>query len=296
MRYAADNFFDVELETYAPTLFDSDSIDPQVMDADYVCPHLTSLDRQLTRWDVLGLISKVVTPQIDVDSSVTSNCTWTGSGGDTVTWSKTDSAETIQFRYKGTSYDITPSSTTKKYIYWDLASPTVFSSSDTQSSAVGASKIPLCFNDEGVADPAWGYRLINTKKIIDNAVTDDCSAYTLSGQELSTAGYVTIQSVAFTACGGPVFIHCSTLLLATIGDNSVQARIRRMDNGTGTTLYTTWTAIECPQDWGVAVCLAIKDTPPAGTYTYIFQGLENFNGSKDTYAYNTTLFVQELKK
>jgi len=150
--------------------------------------------------------------------------------------------------------------------------------------------LPLLPNEIGVYPLLMPGICLTVKNI------DDCSAYTLSGQELSTAGYVTIQSVAFTACGGPVFIHCSTLLLATIGDNSVQARIRRMDNGTGTTLYTTWTAIECPQDWGVAVCLAIKDTPPAGAYTYIFQGLENFNGSKDTYAYNTTLFVQELKK
>jgi len=292
-----ENYFNVEVETYDVALFNADNLDPDAPYPDYNWQAPAgALTKPISHDEAVDLSDLLLPPAPDIELPWPSNLNWTGSGGDTVSWSKRDADDPITFRYRGTTYEITPDSTTNKYIYWDLASPTVLSSSNTQSDAMGADKVPSCFNNDGVPDPAWGYRMINTKKVIDNAITDDGAAYTAGGQELTTVELVTIQSVVFAALGGPIFIHCTTLVLATLADNSCQFRISRWTNGGGPVLYEGFIAVLCPQDSGAPVTISIKDSPAAGTYIYKFRALKNADGAKDLYAYNTSMFVQELKK
>ena len=320
MRYAADNFFDVELETYAPTLFDSDSIDPQVMDADYVCPQPQAApDRPMTRWDVLDLISKVVTPQIDVDSPVTSNCTWTGSGGDTVAWSKTDAAEPIIFRYKGTSYEITPDSTTEEFIYWDPNFTTLFKTTNDAATAVTLGKWYMCRNVAGAAYPtvpfpsvhagvlqagtitaAYGQianaaittakiadLAVETLKIKDEAVTVPSSSFVAASISFKV-GWVTTHTLTITSTGSPLLIGFSLVAYPITGIR-LGCRLKRDAN-----VLVTFGPVALWDGTYQPVSFVYADTPAANTYTYTVQCQETVDNTAA--ATNRSMYVIETKK
>jgi len=325
MRHTADNYFDVEFETYDADLHDSDSIDPQVTDADYACPQPPAApERPLTRWDVLDLISKVVTPQIDVDSPATSNCTWTGDDVDTVSWSKTDAAEPIIFRYKGTSYEITPDSTTDEFIYWDPDFTTLFKTTNDAAVAVTLGKWYMCRNVAGVAYPtvpfpsvhagvlqaatitaAYGQiadaaietakikdLAVETLKIKDEAVTVPASVY--------TAGAVNPQTLSFTTSGKSLFIHASfrfTIHWTSSSDTELKwykVQIKRDTTvifDSGNYCKWGWASLDLVDQ----IAFGFTDDVAAGTYTYSIL-LVGLTGDADYGASNFSLFIIETKK
>lgn len=155
MTQSAQNYFDVEFETYDATLFDSDAINPNFNNPDYVWAQpAAALTDPATKQDVLAMIGELLQFQPDIDVPHTSNCTWTGSGGNTVSWSKTDADQDIHFRYKGTSYVIAPDSTTDEFIYWDPAYTTVFRTTNNAAVALAPNMWLMCINTAGVAHPA----------------------------------------------------------------------------------------------------------------------------------------------
>jgi len=314
MKHTVDNYFDVTLETYDATLFDSDSIEPNIDNPVYAWPQPASpIMRPLTVQQLGQLISQRVPPEPDIDIPWPSNLTWTGSGGDTCTWSKTDGDETIQFRYRGTTYDITPDDTTDLFIYWDPNFTTIFKTTNTHSVALAAGNWLMCVNVNGVVYPANAQQLVHgaiiqagtitaayaqigdlavdTLQIQNNAVTLPVSAYT-------AAGWVNgdVQEVEITTTGAPLIIIASVRVRAT-GTAEVLHRpyVVSLKRDAGE-IYTSGTLyVFC---WGTDITgytlttVAYRETPGAGTYTYKL----NLAGYGLVSCAQRFLFVMETKK
>ena len=146
-----DNYFKVTVETYDVDLFDADDIDPSNPNVNYIWAGATpAISTPVTHAELEDLVTQIIPVQPDIDVPWPSNLTWTGSGGDTVTWSKTDAADDITFRYAGESHIIAADSTTNEFIYWDPASPTVFLSTNLLSTASAPGNWVMCVNNDGV--------------------------------------------------------------------------------------------------------------------------------------------------
>ena len=151
LQPTTDNYFQVTVETYDEALFDSDDIDPNNPNVNYVWAGATpGISGPVTRAELDDLVVQIVPPQPDIDVPWPSNLTWTGSGGDTVAWSKTDADDDITFRYAGTTNTIAADSTTNEFIYWNPASPTVFLSTNLLSTATSPGFWLMAINEGGV--------------------------------------------------------------------------------------------------------------------------------------------------
>jgi len=321
MDLRSDNYFDIEVETYDTALFTADDLVPDLPDQNYIWDRPANpLTRPVTRDEVVELIHQVMVPQPDVDAPVTSNCTWTGSGGDTVSWSKTDATEPIIFRYKGTSYEITPDSTTDEFIYWDPAFTTTFRTTNDAAVAVALGKWYMCRNVNGVAYPtipfssvhagvlqvgtitaAYGQianaaittakiadLAVETLKIKDNAVTVPVSAYT-AGSITVFATWLTVQTLEITTTGAPLVISFS--LVGTPGTGMrLECRLRR-----DTTVLVAFGPVALWPDTFQPITFNKEDEPGAGTYTYTVQCKEAVGGNYEHIS-NRTLHVMETKK
>jgi len=310
---AQTNYFDITVETYDTALFTADDLDPNNPDRNYIWSQPASpLQRPITLQEVMDIIAQTVIPQLDVDSPRTSNCTWSGNSVDTVTWAKTDATEPIQFSYKGTTYEITPDSTTDEFIYWDPNFSTTFRTTNNAAVAVTLGKWYMCRNVAGMAYVTIPFSAVHagvlqagtitaalgqiadlavgTLKIQDNAVTFPVSAYT-------EAGWVNgdVQSVSITTTGAPLIIIASCRVkcpgTAEVLFKDYYLKLFRDANeiytsgvlklfvwGEGITGYTLTT-------------VAFRETPGAGTYTYKL----NLSGADMTGA-QRFLFVMETKK
>ena len=303
MRHTVDNYFDVELETYDTDLFASDNFDPNFTNPDYAwLAPASELTKPITKWEVVELISQMLPPQPDIDIPWLSNCDWTGSGGDTVSWAKRNADEPILFRYRGVSYQITPDSTTDEFIYWDPNFTTQFRTTNLAATAFAVGKWVMCRNKAGVAYPATPMQLahagilqagtitaalgqiadatigtakiidlaVQTIKVADNAITIPTTAYT-SGSIAVGTSWVTVQTVTFTSTGNPVLVLGCYVPHFNIGGNTqVQCRIRRdtttiwQTGAVGMTVYYDIDQIHSPH---------VSETPSAGSRTYIMQVL-----------------------
>jgi len=322
MEPRQDNYWDITVETYDVALFTADDIVPDIPDQNYIWDRPANpLTRPVTRAEVIDMIHGVMVPQPDVDSPSTSNCTWTGSGGDTVTWSKTEATEPIIFRYKGTSYEITPDSTTDEFIYWDPAFTTTFRHTNDAAVAVALGKWYMCRNIAGVAYPTVPFPsvhagvlqvgtitaslgqladlvvttgkianlAVSTLKIQDEAVTIPTSAFT-AGSITVGSGWVTIQSLTFTSTGQPVHI-------------SGFANLNRISGAVSSYSYRLYRGETKILDSGNLHIIAnsflptfgISDTPGVGEVTYYFKAV--VAGTDPLWsAINRSLLAIEVKK
>ena len=311
MDLRVDNYFDISVETYDPALFTADDLVPDLPDQNYIWSQPANpLTRPVTRAEVVEIIHQVMVPQPDIDAPFTSNCTWTGSGGDTVSWSKTDATEPIIFRYKGTSYEITPDGTTDAFIYWDPNFTTTFRHTNDAAVAVALGKWYMCRNVAGVAWPTVPFSSVHagvlqagtitaalgqianltvgTLQIQDDAVTLGVSAYTDG-----SGGTGDVQTLEITTTGQPVNI-IGTLKVSG-GPIGGMARTYRVK------LYRDANLIYDSGDL-LMVCflteitahimctIAFRETPAADTYTYKL----NFTGS--CASSKRFLYAQEVKK
>ena len=88
-----------------------------------------------------------------------------------VAWTADNGTLPITVVYRGTSYTITPSHSAKKYIYWKLASPTAFYSTDSEATALAAGNWIMVFNEAGVATLVFGRKLIHGGLIQADTIT-----------------------------------------------------------------------------------------------------------------------------
>lgn len=206
VRAAADNYFDVELETYDTALFDSDGVDPVLTNPDYVFP-VTEIAQPMTRQAVVDVVTaltptvpKAIKPQLF-------NCAWTGDDVDTVGWAKSNPDEPILLTWNGETFEITPDDTTLEYIYWDSTDPLVFQTTAARATAMAAGMYLVCNNKDGVAFPAdmlqaqHGATLqdetVDTLQMHAYAIISSVGAFAEAAFEVGQV-YVTIQSAEFT--------------------------------------------------------------------------------------------------
>jgi len=100
---------------------------------------------------------------LTIDIPLTTNLQWnsdTPSAG-YVSWSKTDGVNPILIRYKGTTYEVAVGNGNNTYIYWDVASPTALQKTNTLTTAIGAGKWVMCYNDGGTADWRTPFRVMH---------------------------------------------------------------------------------------------------------------------------------------
>lgn len=174
MQPTADNFFDATVETYNPTLFAADELDPDNPDKNYIWPEpARPITGPITRAEVTDLIAQLLPPQPNIEIPWPANLTWTGDDVDTVTWSRTDADEPISFRYEGTTYEITPDNTTDKFIYWDPEYNTVFRTTNLASVALDTDHWLMCVNKDGVAFPANAVQLMHAGVLMAGTITAD---------------------------------------------------------------------------------------------------------------------------
>ncbi len=166
-----DNYFDVVVETYDTDLFNADSIDPDNPDINYIWPGaLPDGTPPVVPADLDALVSQLIPTQHDTDIPSLSNCTFTGSGGDTIAWSVTDGDFPITFRYRGVTYEIDPDSSTDEFIYWDPTATTVFLSTNLNTTATDTGHWPVAVNMDGVAHQAVGFQIIHAGLLLAGTI------------------------------------------------------------------------------------------------------------------------------
>jgi len=205
-RRSSELEFELDLIEYNEELYADDQVDPKVPNINTTSSksdHRIMLPAKLKDLKNRNPDVSINAPTVDIPTST--NLAWlnnTPSSG-YITWSPDDPDEPILMNYKGASYEITEGSTDKKYVYWDASNPTEFQSTDTQTDAQGADRFPICLNDKGIADPAWGQRFVNTKKIMDNAITESGYNLTLGEVNIIYKGlegnqWTQLQTISYT--------------------------------------------------------------------------------------------------
>jgi hypothetical protein len=127
--------------------------------------------------------------------------------------------------YKGTTYNITGDSTTDRYIYWQLASPTVFQTSATQP-VLGDDDWMIATYDSsgGTAYPALSNKVVDGYNIVAATVTADKIDVTdLSAINADlgtiTAGSLTSVTVQTAASGKRVVVDGSNNKFSLYNDD-----------------------------------------------------------------------------
>lgn len=126
----------------------ADAWDPEITYS-FFSPQTAVKVNGIPKFKDIRAITPVTTfvPFYDVPIAV--NRTIVGDGVDTVTWSATDGATPIYQTYRGTTSEITPGSTTLKYVYWDPGSPTVYSDTDDLATATAGDNYIIAINEVG---------------------------------------------------------------------------------------------------------------------------------------------------
>jgi len=102
--------------------------------------------------------------------------------------------------YNGTEYDIDNDDclTTDKHIYWQLASPTVFSASDTLP-ALGNNDFLVAFNNTGTALYVWNSTIVNGNRITSGSITaTNIAANTITANEIAAGTITAVEILAGT--------------------------------------------------------------------------------------------------
>ncbi|HDZ39039.1 MAG TPA: hypothetical protein ENH62_12250 [Marinobacter sp.] len=319
-----DNYFKVTCETYDVTLFDTDDIDPSNPNVNYLWSGASpGMSEPVVRADLDDLVQQLLPHQPDINVPWPSNLTWTGSGGDTVSWSKTNADDDITFRYAGTTNIIAGDSTTNTYIYWSPSSPTVFLTTNLISTATAAGNWVVAINEAGVVSTPNPQQImhggliqagtitaafaqiadaaivtakikdlaVETIKVADNAITFPVSAYTAGTITIAALG-TKIQEVTLTTIGQPVFLSCSfSLDPVGISRETQSIQLRRVLGGSPTTVYNDTAAKDFGD--GLQYAFTFSEEPAAGTYTY--ELWVDVTSTVDT-ASHRAMFAMETRK
>jgi len=173
-QQSEEHQFVLELMEYNENLWAADAADPIVPDVNAIAPRT---ERPLAREMRMNQIKKYVpSSALDIlvaDTVITTNLKWTDNvppSAEYISWTADDDLTPIVLTYNGLGYEITADSTNKEYIYWDKSQPNVFQKSDVKSDAVGEDKYLICHNEDGVAQPFWGGKLVPGQLLIDGSI------------------------------------------------------------------------------------------------------------------------------
>lgn len=129
----------------------------------------------------------------------------------------------VKVVYNGTEHTITNGNSNKKHIYWQLASPTVFSGSDSLP-ALGNDDFLVSFNNTGTNTMVWNSTVINGNRITaGSVVASNLAAGTITANEIAT-GAITADEIAAGAVTAVKLTTYNFLLSAgTFTNNSPSA-------------------------------------------------------------------------
>jgi len=315
-----DNYVDVTVETYDTDLFNADDLDPDNPDQHFIWTHPANPLMKPVTWPaIIDMINAMAPPQLDVDAPSTSNCKWTGSGGDTVAWSKFNADDPILFRYKGNSYEITADNTTDEFIYWDPSFTTTFRHTNDAAVAITLGRWYMCRNVAGVAYPTIPFSSIHAGVLqvgtitaayaqianaaIETAKIKDLAVETIKVKDeaITVPASVSGTSLVFTTTGKNLYISTSGLIWfrQTHPDGWQQWRFQIQVKRDAVVIYNTgtlyhWTYLD-NQYTNIPWACGITDEPGADTYTYtITFGAIEVHG--DVAFYVPNIFIIETKK
>jgi hypothetical protein len=118
------------------------------------------------------------------------NLNWVNN--ESISWEAEDGDDTIQFSIADTTYDITPGTTSDKFVYFDITSPTEFQTSNDINDCYGAGKWLICINDNSIAYPFYPHKPIHGATILPGTVTDNI--ITKNGETVTKNGNVVYKA------------------------------------------------------------------------------------------------------
>lgn len=178
MRKTADQMITITATGYSASFYANDTATPQITTLVSTDPPLSDDETALAppSWENIQnrYPHDLVTGKVPtIDTPLVTNLKFnddTPSGG-SVSWSKADTVNPIVLTYKGISYEIAVGNTANTFIYWSLASPTVFLSTNTLTTAIGADKWLMAVNDSGTASIAKGFPVLHAGLLQADTIT-----------------------------------------------------------------------------------------------------------------------------
>lgn len=123
--------------------------------------------------------------------------------------------------YNGTEHTITNDNTTNKYVYWQLASPTVFATSATFPS-IGNDDFLVLTNTSGTYTLVWNSTVVNGNRITTGSVTaSNIAAGTITSNEIA-ATTITASNIAANTITSSQ-IAASTITATQIATGTITA-------------------------------------------------------------------------
>ena len=163
----------------------------------------------------------------------------------------------VKVVYAGAEYAITDGNclATDKHIYWQLASPTVFSASATLP-ALGNEDFLAVFNNGGTAVFVWNSTVINGNRITTGSITaTNMAAHTITANEIA-AGTITATEIA-----------AGTITANKIKTFNFQLTAGAFANNTPTAGKLSWTGCKVVYD-GVEYSIADDDCLATDKHIY----------------------------
>jgi len=188
--------FDLDLIEYHEDIWDDDQSTPLVSSM-YIISG--KKDRELIKPVKLADLKKRESQAIldisNIDDLSTTNTSWINNTpiAGSIAWEGLDGVTPILVAYKGESYEVVAGNTNNQFIYWDIANPLVFSSTNTFGNSILDGRFLICINTSGIADPTFIRKSIFGWLIqAGTIITDSLTAKVVTADKIyDSAGLVT---------------------------------------------------------------------------------------------------------
>ena len=318
-----DNYFNVEVETYDVDLYNADDINPDNPNVNYVWPKsIVDVNAPLTKSQIEDLIAQALPPQPDIEIPHLTNCVWTSEAPGAIKWAARDAAEPIEFRFRGTTYEIALGNFTDEFAYWDPDYTSQFRTTSIASVALAPGHWLMATVKDNTVYPANAQQLthaailqagtitaaygqiaaltvgtaeiidlnVTTLKIKDNAVTLMVAAYTAGQLSYGDTVWHEAQTITIETIGQPVVLSFS---IQWFGDHfdGMDIRVQR----DGSDVYLTHMSFLA--SYGNPFSVSIVDEPGSGEYVYDLDiRCTPVSGAKELSFRHRSLIAKEIKK
>lgn len=175
-----NHMFDMTMETYDPDLYNVDNLTPTIPYPAYTeAPTENKLIQSAAQWDARNIASQLLPPSIATDIPWIGNISWEVDSSGDITWSATDVDESLLFRLKGTSYEITADSYSpgsgenEIFFFWDPNFNTIFRETLVGSTAVASPNWMVATYKDGTIYPATPIQLLHAAVILAGTIRAD---------------------------------------------------------------------------------------------------------------------------
>jgi len=171
--------YKIKVIEYNENVYDGDDSTPEIPIQGFVTPQSApSQTRPVSRGEIQQTYPPEIWSESSYDSASTTNISFDNNpSAGSIAWSAEDGETELLFTINGVDYEITESSTTKKYIYWDSNYPTEFKSTDDFYEAIGDTKWLICINDNGYAWPRYACKAVHGDAVLAGPILDKIMTY-----------------------------------------------------------------------------------------------------------------------